>query len=909
MKKRWILCSTVLCCFLAALLCACDEIAGIGGSGDGDTVAPVVTNVKVLRKESTYEEEGCLPCVLADEDSGAIETVTMTVSLDNPKKYVVQSLRVNGRNYVSSEIRNVNAETVTVDLKESLPAKINDYQVTPETYDFKLETVYYRVGAKTFSVSRYEKQTVTVRINPTFKLTLDISETGREDKSDLVFEVPFMGQLSMIPNVGQMNPSQSEVAEGSNVYGKIGYGFLGWYTSNDETGTQSSTIYTSYDKYERFSDLKLYARYERLFRYEVEKGEDGEEYAVLMGLNSSVKDRAYLIVPKEIDGYPIRVLGADSFRNAANVSYIAFEADIVEIGDRAFMNLTSLGSFSLPDSCERIGSYAFAGCTKIGGRQNLGSVKEIGDYAFRGIKGWDTQAPLTIGASQMTLYLPSTVEKIGKGAFSETQFEKVWFSSECVLDEDSGADIFRNCKELRTVIFGVKETQWSVQTETGIPYIPEGMFLGCEKLQTPVLKEGLTKIGANAFGGLKGITSVVLPDSLRVIGASAFADTAVSSLTFGENSRLTDLGDYAFSNTKLKEVHLRTEVLARYGASPFYGTDVTAIFIYTFNGRAPEFAGKGSLQLLRQEVKYFVPAAGVEDYRTAWNLEDWFGRETALRIYPMEDVAEDSITHERYAFRILDDGTACVTHLFDRSERAVIPKQINFNGQSYTVTMVSDYVTCREVRSVDLPASLTTIGDLAFSGCTQLRSVRIDGREDPKNRWDNVESIGQYAFYRTAITHYTSGKNLKGIAAYAFYICTSLEYVELENGMGCEGNTLTSDLPDGVRIGYGAFSNALKLKRVVIGKPVSHIEYAAFTGATELTSVTIDKNAMLYVTKDALLGAKRVFDADEASLKRITFYLPSQSTINLYRETENRFNQSAGYGTANWKLYTFKLIA
>ena len=171
-----------------------------------------------------------------------------------------------------------------------------------------------------------------------------------------------------------------------------------------------------------------------------------------------------------------------------------------------------------------------------------------------------------------------------------------------------------------------------------------------------------------------------------------------------------------------------------------------------------------------------------------------------------------------------------------------------------------------------------------------------------------MESIGQYAFYRTAITHYTAGKNLKEIAQYAFYICTSLEYVELENGMGYEGSTLTNDLTDGVRIGYGAFTNAMKLKRVTIGKTVSHIEYAAFAEAPELTSVTIRKNAMLYVTKDALLGVKRVFDADEASLKRITFYLPSQNAINLYRETENRFNQSAGYGTANWKLFNYKLM-
>ena len=72
----------------------------------------------------------------------------------------------------------------------------------------------------------------------------------------------------------------------------------------------------------------------------------------------------------------------------------------------------------------------------------------------------------------------------------------------------------------------------------------------------------------------------------------------------------------------------------------------------------------------------------------------------------------------------------------------VIPENITCNGKSYTVTSIGSGVFAgAELRSVEIPNSVTSIGDRAFSGCAVLESVEIPS---------SVTSIGSDAFNGTA---------------------------------------------------------------------------------------------------------------------------------------------------------------
>jgi hypothetical protein len=116
-----------------------------------------------------------------------------------------------------------------------------------------------------------------------------------------------------------------------------------------------------------------------------------------------------------------------------------------------------------------------------------------------------------------------------------------------------------------------------------------------------------------------------------------------------------------------------------------------------------------------------------------------------------------------------------------------------------------------------LPASVTSIGNGAFSGCRALTSVTIPA---------GVTSIGQSAFYGCdALTTVTIPAGVTSIEYNTFYGCAALTSVTIPG-------TVTS-------IGSGAFQGCAALTGVTIPAGVTSIGNYAFSGCTALTSVTI----------------------------------------------------------------------
>jgi len=86
-----------------------------------------------------------------------------------------------------------------------------------------------------------------------------------------------------------------------------------------------------------------------------------------------------------------------------------------------------------------------------------------------------------------------------------------------------------------------------------------------------------------------------------------------------------------------------------------------------------------------------------------------------------------------------------------------------------SVTSISNYAFrgCTGLTSVTIPASVTSIGRTAFSGCTGLTSVTLPA---------SVTSIGTEAFYCcTGLTSVTIPASVTSIGDYAFYSCTEMK--------------------------------------------------------------------------------------------------------------------------------------
>ena len=86
---------------------------------------------------------------------------------------------------------------------------------------------------------------------------------------------------------------------------------------------------------------------------------------------------------------------------------------------------------------------------------------------------------------------------------------------------------------------------------------------------------------------------------------------------------------------------------------------------------------------------------------------------------------------------------------------------IDSNSISYGV-----FKNCTVLNSINIGSSTTTINDFMFADCTSLTSVTIP---------DSVTNIGDYAFSScTGLTSCTIGSGVKSIGDCAFYCCSDL---------------------------------------------------------------------------------------------------------------------------------------
>lgn len=85
-----------------------------------------------------------------------------------------------------------------------------------------------------------------------------------------------------------------------------------------------------------------------------------------------------------------------------------------------------------------------------------------------------------------------------------------------------------------------------------------------------------------------------------------------------------------------------------------------------------------------------------------------------------------------------------------------------------SVTLIGDkaFKDCESLKTVIIPDGLTSIGRSAFAGCTSLSSVTIP---------NSVTSIGEYAFSRcSSLTSIRIPKSVTSIGEGVFYECTQL---------------------------------------------------------------------------------------------------------------------------------------
>ena len=195
-----------------------------------------------------------------------------------------------------------------------------------------------------------------------------------------------------------------------------------------------------------------------------------------------------------------------------------------------------------------------------------------------------------------------------------------------------------------------------------------------------------------------------------------------------------------------------------------------------------------------------------------------------------------------YMVEVTFRGDSFTSYSYRYTGSVIIPESVMYYSKIYSVTSIGQYAFygCSDLTSVTIGNGVANIGQAAFLGCRSLTSVTIP---------NCVTSIGGFAFANcSGLTSITIPNSVTSIGESAFSGCSSLTSIDIPNSVtsigssafsGCSSLTSVT-IPNNVTpIGQFAFYNCSKIKSVVIPDGVTTIPASAFYGCSRLSNVTI----------------------------------------------------------------------
>ena len=378
----------------------------------------------------------------------------------------------------------------------------------------------------------------------------------------------------------------------------------------------------------------------------------------------------------------------------------------------------------------------------------------------------------------------------------------------------------------------------SVIIPEGVTSIGKDTFYGCDSLTSVIIPEGVTCIGKRAFCGCKGLTSIDLPNSLSVISRWAFSGCkGLKSLTIPRG--VTEINGEAFRGCSgLTSIEVSDDNKSYYSENnciiergskklvlgcknSIIPDDITEIAISAFEG-------------CTELASVVIPDSVTE---IGWSA---FSDCTGLKSI----VIPDSVTDiDSYAFRYCSSLTSIVFgknvwnisafhHFYGCSGLTSI--EIKDGNEKYYSqnNCVIERATKKLVlgcKNSIIPDDVTAIGEHAFDGCIELKSIVIP---------ESVTKIGEYSFrdckgletvvIPKSVTEIGSAPNWCGLGGYVFCDCTGLTSVVISEGV--------------TKIGESTFSGCTGLVSVVIPEGVTEIGDLTFGKCTALKSVALPKS-------------------------------------------------------------------
>lgn len=591
-------------------------------------------------------------------------------------------------------------------------------------------------------------------------------------------------------------------------------------------------------------------------------------YAILRGYDGAGGD---VVVPAEIDGFTVDVIGINVFKGDT-ITSLTLPETVLELRSNAVASCEKLTSVTLPQSLVVINRMNFFSCNALSEVTIPASVRYIGDTSFRfcdalrkitfeGVCPAIDMDCFSVLPDDAVAYVPDDQLEAYTAAFENagSTVSVQPSGKNAVLVENNGyvEDEFDFDASTGTITsYNGYATYLAIpETIGGAPVKAIGpeAFARHSYLAFLELPEGLESIGDSAFYNCETLGRVRFPSTLKTIGSNAFYNAYKSSAL--ELTSVESIGDYAFYFAGLKGSLELPEGLKSIGENAFEACTNMGANLYlpstleSIGSNA--FKGDYNIQYIVLESPT-APMLGenvfagcdylydidLNAHGTRQEMQQWQAYVDALglpcRVWRAQDPTAQSPEKGAYQYenRVLTEYTGTKTRIHPHltvSKEPVVGLGDGVFKDSQTIEYFSvahndEFTTIgaesfmnSSLREVDLFDSVTTIGARAFANCAQLETLTLP---------DSLTTIGEGALDGlTGLKKLVIKCDPALIPAGAFANMPNLSEVTVESGA----------IPAHMFEGSGVTA-------LTLGAGVTEIGEKAFAGtalnAAELTNVT-----------------------------------------------------------------------
>ncbi len=396
----------------------------------------------------------------------------------------------------------------------------------------------------------------------------------------------------------------------------------------------------------------------------------------------------------------------------ASVTYNGTTYSVTKIEGRAFEGCTGLTSVTIPNSVISIGTYAFSGCSGLTSVTIGNSVTTIGGSAFAGCSGLTSvtipNSVTTIGGSAFSgcsgltsVTLPNCVDTIWHDAFQNSGLTSITIPEnvQYIGSNAFGIDGHGNqSSSLTTVVWNAKNASIASDVDVWNYYSP---FYGCSNIST-----------------------VTFGDSVRVIPCKLFpsvSENITPNVYYGR-----DIENW-INIKRINSGNYGNAMFSRYGNGKYN--------LYINNQLVTNLDIPNTVDTIQSGT--FSGCNSIQSITIPTQIE--FMESNAFCCWNLNSVTWNAINCNVESYYLGECGSSNINSLVLGDSVQVIPNyafhhfgitNVNLPG-SLTSIGERAFYRCYDLISITIPSQVTTIGDEAFKDCTNLRSITMEPTVPP----------------------------------------------------------------------------------------------------------------------------------------------------------------------------------